>query len=234
MTNSVQEEINDRINSVAKDLGLHDFYSAHLLNFCEGFYTPTDMPNATVSRSDISKNVTSCGNRTAMYTFDPRETLQRELNASGHGDRINLEDLEWPSELDDGIHALEVASNAMFVLYCLGAAFAFVALVAALAGIFFSGRLSATVNIIIDLLAFLSVGIASAIATAIAVKATQLINDKGESIGISAQKGTKFLIITWVATALLLVASLVWCVDCVAGRRRRRVSSKTSDYGTKY
>lgn len=107
------------------------------------------MPNATISKSDISKNVTACSNRTAMYNFDPRQMLQRELNESGHGN-INLTDLGWPDEVDDAIHALEVVSNAMFVLYCIGIAFAGLALISALVSIFFNGRLSAFVNIVID------------------------------------------------------------------------------------
>lgn len=230
--NDVQGEINDKINDVAQDLGLHDFYSAHLLNFCEGYYTPADMPNATISKGDISKNVTNCSNRTAMYNFDPRQMIQRELNESGHGD-INLTDLGWPDEVDDAINTLEVASNAMFVLYCIGIAFAGLALISAIISIFFSGRLSAFANIIIDMIAFLAVGIASAIATAIAVKAADVINDKGDRIGISAQKGNKFMILTWVATACLLVASLVWCFDCVVGRRNKNGNRKGS-FGQKY
>lgn len=189
------------------------------------------MPNATVSKGDISKNVTDCSNRTAMYHFNPRQMLQRELNESGHD--VNLTQLGWPDEVDDAIHALEVASNAMFVLYCIGIAFAAIALISALASIFFSGRLSAFVNIIVDMIAFLAVGIASAIATAISVKAAHIINDKGNGIGISAQKGSKFMILTWVATACLLVASMVWCFDCVVGRRNKNRNRKGS-YAGKY
>jgi hypothetical protein len=169
-----------------------------------------------------------------MYNFDPRQMIQRELNESGHGN-INLTDLGWPDEVDDAISALEVASNAMFVLYCIGIAFAGLALISALVSIFFSGRLSAFANIIIDLIAFLAVGIASAIATAISVKAADIINDKGERVGISAQKGNKFLILTWVATACLLVASLVWCFDCVVGRRNKnRYRNRKGSFGQKY
>lgn len=190
------------------------------------------MPNATVSKSDISKNVTDCSNRTAMYSFDPRQMIQRELNESGNGN-INLTDLGWPDEVDDAIQSLEVASNAMFVLYCIGIAFAGLALISAFVSIFFSGRLSAFVNIIIDMIAFLAVGIASALATAIAVKAANIINDKGDRIGISAQKGNKFMILTWVATGCLLLASLVWCFDCVIGRRNMNRNRKGA-YGPKY
>ena len=192
------------------------------------------MPNATISKSDISKNVTSCSNRTAMYNFDPRQMIQRELNESGHGD-IDLTDLGWPDEVDDAISALEVAGNAMFVLYCIGIALAGLALISALASIFFSGRLSAFANIVIDMISFLAVGIASAIATAIAVKVADIINDKGERVGISAQKGDKFLILTWVATACLLVASLLWCFDCVFGRREKnRNRNRKGSFGHKY
>ena len=190
------------------------------------------MPNATLKKSAISKNVTACSNRTAMYNFDPGQMLQRELNTSGHGN-INLTDLGWPSEVDSAIHALEIASNAMFVLYCIGIAFAFLALLSALISIFFAGRLSAFVNIGIDLIAFLAVGIASALATAIAVKAADVVNDKGERVGISAQKGTRFMVLTWVATACLFVASLVWCADCVVGRRDK-MRSRKGGYGQKY
>lgn len=187
------------------------------------------MPNATVSKSDISKNVTDCSNRTAMYSFDPRQMLQRELNESGHGN-INLTDLGWPDEIDDAIHALEIISNAMFVLYCIGIAFAALALISGLISIFFNGRLSAFVNIIIDMIAFLAVGIASALATALSVKAANIINDKGERVGVSAQKGSKFMILTWVATACLLVASLVWCFDCVVGRKRNQRTARKGKF----
>lgn len=218
ITNSIESEINDGLNSFAKDLGLHDFYSAHILDFCEGFYTPTDMPNATFSKSDIHRNVTSCSNRTAMYSFNPRQTLQLELNQTGHGN-INLTDLEWPSQVDDGLHALKVASQATFVLYCIAIGFMALAMLTALLSFFFEGRLSSFINVVVDWLAFVAMGIASAIVTAIIVKAADLINKYGNDIGISAQKGGRFLIITWVATGLMFIASIVWCFDCIVGRR---------------
>ena len=219
----MQSEINDQLNDLAKDLGLHDFYSAHLLNFCEGFYTPTDTPNATISKSDIDKNVTACSNRTAMYSFNPRETLQRELDESEYGSKINLTELGWPDSIDDAIQTLEMASNAMFVLYCIGIAFAALSLILALASLFTApgGKMSACANVSVELIAFLAVGIASALATAIGVKAAEIVNDKGEDVGVSAQRGSKFMALTWVATACLLVASFVWCFDCFAGRKRR-------------
>ncbi|KAK5127201.1 hypothetical protein LTR85_008563 [Meristemomyces frigidus] len=225
VTNSIESDLSDDLSSFAKDLGLHDFYSAHILDYCEGYYTPGPVPNATMSKHDIHRNVTSCSNKTAGYTFDPRTTLQQELAKSGHSN-INLTDLDWPSDVDKGLHALRVASKAMFILYCIAIAFIGVAFVLALVCIFFDGRLSAFVNVLVDWLAFLAIGLASAIATAIAVESADVINKYGNDVGISAQKGSKFLVLTWVATAVMLVASMVWCFDCIVGRKHQKTSKR--------
>jgi len=228
VTNSIESDINNEFASLANDLGLHDFYSAHILDFCEGYYEPGPVPNATLSRSSIRKNVTSCSNKTAMYTFDPRTILQQELNRTGRGS-VNLTALEWPSQVNKGLQALRIASRAAFILYCIAIGFTAVATLFALLSIFFDGRLSAFINVLIDWLAFLAVGLASAIVTAIIVKATDVLNKYGSDIDISATKGTKFLVLTWVATAVMLIASMVWCFDCILGTRKNR-SSRKGDY----
>ncbi|KAK4545672.1 hypothetical protein LTR36_002625 [Oleoguttula mirabilis] len=225
VTNSIESDISDDLSSFAKDLGLHDFYSAHILDYCEGYYTPGPVPNATLSKHKIHKNVTSCSNKTAGYTFDPKTTLQQELNKSGHSN-INLTDLDWPSDVDKGLHALRIASKAMFILYCIAIAFIAIALLLALLCIFFDGRLSAFVNVLVNWLAFLAIGLASAIATAIAVKSADVINKYGNDVGISAQKGTRFLVLTWVATGVMLIASMVWCFDCIIGRKQHKGSRR--------
>lgn len=215
-------------------MGLHDFYTAHILDYCEGFYTPGPVPNTTLSRSSIQKNVTACSNKTALYTFDPQTTLQKELNQSGHSN-VNLTSLQWPSEVSTGLRALRIAQRATFVLYCIGIGFISIALVCAVLGIFLEGRLSAFINVLVDWLAFIAIGLASAIATAVMVKSTDVINHYGNDIGINAYKGSKFLVLTWVATGLMLVASVVWCFDCIAGHRRQRTrTNKSYDREPKY
>jgi hypothetical protein len=209
------------VQSVAKDLGLHDFYSAHILDYCEGYYEPGPVPNATLKKSSINKNVTSCSNMTALYNFDPRAVLQAELNKTGNSD-VNLTDLNWPSGIDKGLQALRITTKTMFVLYCIAIGFIAVAFFLALVGFVLNGRLSAFVNVLVDWLAFIAVGLASALSTAIAVKATHVINKYGNEIGVSANKSGKFLAITWVATGIMLVASMVWCMDCIVGRGHRR------------
>ncbi|KXT07287.1 hypothetical protein AC578_428 [Pseudocercospora eumusae] len=219
ITNSIESDIQDLITSTARDLGLHDFYTAHLMTYCEGYYKPAPVPNATLPKHDISKNVTNCSNRTAMYDFNPEEILQRELSASGTG--IDLSDLDWPQDIQKGINALRISAKATFVLYCIAIGFIGIAWLSAGIAFCLQGRLSALVNVVLDWLALIVLGIASAIATAVAVKASDVINKYGNDIGVSAGKGKKFLIITWVATGLLLLASILWCVDCCFGGRRK-------------
>jgi len=139
----IQSSLNDVASALAKSLRIHDFYSGHLLNYCEGYYTPGPIANLT---ADPSKNVTFCSNHTSFFHFDPAAVIQNELKPG-----LNISDLKWPSAIQDGIRAVELATKVMFVLYCVGAAAAGGALVGALLGVWASGRLSAVVNLMVAL-----------------------------------------------------------------------------------
>lgn len=157
--NTVQKEVNEAISDVAKTLNIHDFYSAHLLDYCEvrpmifrlglrrktyvdsamkqGYFTPTPFQNLT---SQPSKNITHCSNETSFFHFDPGAIIQNELKPG-----INLTDLSWPSAIQDGVRAVEGATDLMFVLYFMGAATTGVALIAALVGVREVWRYSAVI-----------------------------------------------------------------------------------------
>lgn len=76
-----------------------------------------------------------------MFHFDPAKAIQNELKSG-----INLTDLQWPDAVQDGIQAIRLASNVMFVLYCIGIAAVGLALIGALIGVFASGRFAAMAN----------------------------------------------------------------------------------------
>ncbi|KAI4244125.1 MAG: hypothetical protein L6R40_003109 [Gallowayella cf. fulva] len=138
LENSIKGEVNDLIGDIARKLNIHDFYSAHLLDYCEGFFTPGPIGNKTV---DVDKNVTRCSNHTAMFHFDPTSVIQKELKPG-----ISLADLHWPSAIKDAVHAVELASKAMFVLYCIGVAATGLALGGAFLGVFSEGRAAPLIN----------------------------------------------------------------------------------------
>lgn len=70
-------------------------------------------------------------------------------------------------------------------------------------------------------LAFLALGIASGIETAVVVKVVDALNQYGGQIGVAAYKGTIFMVFTWVATGVMLAATLTWLVDCCIPRRNK-------------
>ena len=193
---------------------------------------------------DPWKNITRCSNQTALFSFNSTDALQSELNPN-----VKLSDLKWPQQVEDAIQAIEIASRVMFVLYCIGVGFVGIAIIGAIIAFLTDGRISAFINFMFDFvstsciahiltiilmipqLAFLALGIASAIATAIIVKVVDVINQYGGEIGIAAYKGRNFLIFTWIATALLLIASFGWLVDCCVGRRRKRTYVRDSKEG---
>ncbi|KAF1837474.1 hypothetical protein BDW02DRAFT_128975 [Decorospora gaudefroyi] len=223
ISSSITETINSEIDELRARLGIEDWYSAHMLNYCAGQYEPEEAANATLSQDDISKNVTGCVGQRAMYKFEPTRIIQDALDKTGVD--VTLEDLHWPEDIQDGIDALNALMAAMFVLYVIAICLIFVALVAAIVAVLTSGRLSAFINVLIATLAFLAIGLASALVTAVVVKATDIINDKGEDIGLAASWGGKFLALTWVATALMLIVVLAWIVEFCMGRRRKNRQS---------
>jgi len=79
-------------------------------------------------------------------------------------------------------------------------------------------------------LAFLTIGIASGLATAVIVKAVDTINKYGHDIGIAGYKGARFLGMTWAATGVMLLASMLSIAQCCVGRRRHRPSGEKAAY----
>ncbi|KAL8637142.1 MAG: hypothetical protein Q9228_005556 [Teloschistes exilis] len=211
--NSIKGDVNDLIGDIARKFNIHDFYSAHLLDYCEGYYTPSAFANAT---AEPHKNVTQCSNRTALFHFDPSSVIQKELKPG-----ITLDDLHWPSAIKNAVRAVEIASKVMFVLYCIGAAATGLALLGAFLGVLSGGRLAALSNNMLAFLAFMALGIASAIASAIMSKVVDEVNKHGTDVGVTAARGKTFLGLTWTATVLMFITAIAWIYEFVAHRRQQ-------------
>ena len=74
--------------------------------------------------------MTYCSNQTSFFHFDLGAVIQNELKPG-----LKLTDLSWPSAIEDGVHAVEDATDVIFVLYIIGAATTGAALIAALVGV---------------------------------------------------------------------------------------------------
>ena len=62
--------------------------------------------------------------------------------------------------------------------------------------------------------------VASATATGIINKVVQIINSNGNSIGISATKGIKFVGMTWASDILMLFTGFVWLFHLFHSRKQ--------------
>ncbi len=164
--------------------------------------------------------------------FDISKQLNQELEIGPL--HINLSTISWPSEIQDGLNALNTALDATFILYAIGIAAAGCAILASLVAFFLHGsRLISFGNWGLATISFLSLLIASIIVTVIQSKATNLINKYGNEIGVYAYKGQKYLILTWVAVAVMFLAMLAWVAEFCVGKRNRgrEYTEKSSRHG---
>jgi hypothetical protein len=153
--------------------------------------------------------------------FDITDEISKELQIGKYN--ISLEDIGWPDAIQDGLNALNIATNATFVLYAIGIAAAGCAILAALLAFFLHGsRLISFGNWGLTSLSFLAFLVASIIVTIVQKKATHVLNKYGNDIGLYAYKGVKFLTLTWVAVAVMFLASAAWVVEFCIGRKNKK------------
>lgn len=197
-------DINDYHKSIAKDIGVHDFYSLHVLDMCSGWWGKNSSNHASSYR-----DVLYCSPRHGLST--PRFTgiLITELSRSSL--KLDIyKDIHWPGIISRQIKQLRFAYRAMGATYFLSMAATGAALIGSVIGLVTNGRLSAMLNIGLSLLAFLSLTIASACATAVMTKTVNIINEHANKIDVNATRGGRFLAMTWIASVLSLIAALAW------------------------
>ena len=206
----------------------------------QGYFTPTPFTNLT---SQPSKNITFCSNQTTFFSFDPGAVIQNELKPG-----VKLTDLNWPTAIENGVHAVKGATDVIFVLYLAGAIATGMALIAALVGVREVFRYSAMICSMLSSvrhpqvfhglshlakllqLAFGCLLLASSIATILISKVVDVLNKHGNDIGIYAYKGETFIAMTWAATLLTLIAGFYWMWEFIRERRGGAFLGKGGGY----
>lgn len=176
----ISVENSNLLNSVARSLGLHDFYQVGLWNFCEGYN---------------NEGVTYCSSPVPLYWFNPVEVLVSELLA---GAKIAL-----PSAVTTILTLLRLGSQVMMAFFTAGTALNFVLIFLtplALCTRWFSLALS-----ILGVISSILVGVAAIIATVITVAAKVALTAQDE-LNISADIGIKMFVFMWIAAILSVIA----------------------------
>lgn len=221
---SVIDEVNDlvggAVDDVANALGISDWYSIHVMDACEGQFEP----NATADGTSL--NVTDCTNSKPGNRFNMTKLLDKSISV-GPVD-VSLNDLGYTDEIQEKVDILNDALLGLFILYVLGMGFSGIVICGSVGAFLAPARRSmALVNLIAALLGCLSLIIASILITVAVTKGVNEINDVGEEFGLEVQRGNKFLILSWVAAAVMISTTIFWGVRFgFLKKRAKRTTSK--------
>ncbi|KAK1081009.1 hypothetical protein LTR33_005054 [Friedmanniomyces endolithicus] len=112
------------------------------------------------------------------------------------------------------------------IIYWIGVVLTAVAFILGLVGLVRPTRKLALLNVVGTLPGFLFMFLASAVTHGVAVGADHLVNFIGQDLGISGEKGVKFLQLTWSTTVLLLINMACWGLFCfLSGRGNQNAGS---------
>lgn len=191
------------LNSVARSLGLHDFYQVGIWNFCEGYLDEYVCPLSLSSLLTLNRGVTFCSEPKQFYWFNPVEILVGELLA---GAQIAL-----PSQVVTILDLLKIGSMVMYGFFMAGLIFNFFLLF--LTPLVIRTRWYSLLVTLIGTIATILVVVASIIATVIMVAAKVALTAQDE-LNIRADIGVKFFAFMWVAAGCTLLA---WCLHAGMG-----------------
>ncbi|SLM40952.1 Actin cortical patch SUR7/pH-response regulator PalI [Lasallia pustulata] len=166
------------INSIARTLGLHDFYQVGLWNFCEGYY---------------GQGITDCSKPRTLYWFNPVQIILDELLA---GATIAL-----PANIVSALTLVRVVSHWMFGLFLTGACTAFVSVFLTPLSIY--SRLLTLPIAVLAFVSALATTVATVIATVMFVIFKNVLANAAAEINIGAALGTKMFVFMWIASSFI-------------------------------
>lgn len=206
------------INSIARSIGLHDFYQVGLWNFCEGY---------------DNEGITSCSQTQTLYWFNPVEIIVSQLLA---GASIAL-----PTEVTNILDLVQIASNWMFACFLVGACLTFLCIFFCPMAFSKKPRWEHKAKRIflrqlpITLLAFLA-ALFTTVATVIATVMWIIFRDtftSASEVNIEAHIGSEMFAFMWIATGFNLIGFIMQLgtccgVCCCTGRRKAERISRVA------
>jgi hypothetical protein len=210
-----QSAFNQLTTFIAKKLGLQDYYSIHMMDYCFGSYN--------LHSTSIGTTVSGCSTRTVLFAFDPMPILQKALDKAGIG--IAVEQLNWPQALQDGISQLKLIAHIAFATYSLAISLCFCTIIAC--GYWMSpyshgSRRIVALTLTISGAAFGSLMCASVMVTILMEKGEFHAGKYGRLMGITVFRGNGYLGLTWAAMLMALAGMVTVGGECC--RRRNRMA----------
>ncbi|KAB8227746.1 SUR7/PalI family protein [Aspergillus alliaceus] len=214
------------INSIARSIGLHDFYQVGLWNFCEGYN---------------DSGITKCSKPETLYWFNPVEIIMSELLS---GATIAL-----PGNITDALKIARIASHWMFALFILSTVLTFIMIF--LSPLATSSRPPQTISpdananaahpahrrrtfiflralpfSILTFLTALFTVVATVVATVMFIIFKNVFTSEDYNLNIEAELGTRMLVFMWIASGCNLISFILQlgscCAACCGGRKARK------------
>lgn len=192
----------------AKDLGLNDFYTSYLWNFCAG----------TV-KNENEWPLDHCNKSSATYTFDVEKIVDLEAKDASK--------VDFPSSVRKVQKAVNTVSRFMMACYALAGVATLATFIIGWFGLL--SRWGSCVTSIFANAAFVFLLAASICVTSLAYAIKGAFNKAFDSFGVEATVGRSWISATWVATLFSFGAAVFWMMSmcCCSGRRDRVMSGKT-------
>ncbi|GAW12954.1 hypothetical protein ANO14919_023270 [Xylariales sp. No.14919] len=189
-------------NSIARTLGLHDFYQVGLWNFCEGYN---------------DEGITHCSKPDASFWFNPIKIILDEL--------LSGASIALPSEINDILTILRLAYHIMFGFF-LGGLILDGFLIVTSPIVLYSRWWSLPAGLISGI-ASLAVVVAAILGTVIAYVFRAALNSQPD-LGVEASLGTEMLSFIWTAAAFNFLAFIIHASlgCCCTSRRDMRKGRK--------
>ncbi|KAB5554759.1 SUR7/PalI family-domain-containing protein [Coniochaeta sp. 2T2.1] len=183
------------INSIARTLGLHDFYQVGLWNFCEGYN---------------GEGITFCSTPQTLYWFNPVEVLTNELFA---GATIAL-----PTQIITVLNILRLASQIMFGFFLTACVLTF--LLVLLSPLVLWSRWYSLPFALISLVDAILIVAASVIGTVMSW-VFKYAAESQSALNIRAAVGTRMLVFVWIASGFALLAFVIHAgLGCCCASKR--------------
>ncbi|KAK3997414.1 hypothetical protein QBC44DRAFT_280385 [Cladorrhinum sp. PSN332] len=205
-----QDAIDKALGSVAKAIGVKEYYSVHIGNLCEGEYTPL------FSNPEAKVDVKKCTPKFSVARTNLSKSLDEELSVGPFKFRLSEIDIvDTIQDVLDLIPRLLAAMGFFFLFATIFLSFGFVGAVALFATDFkFNGVQK---YLMLGTLGFSSIGwvmagIGTVGITFAAEKIKKEVNEHGEKFGMSANTSGGLYFLMWSSSVLagLAVATLAY------------------------
>ena len=216
------------INSIARSLGLHDFYQVGLWSYCEGY----------------GNQISDCSKPRTLYWFNPVEIILSELLSGATSiiypyiliSRASLMDflVALPNNIATILGLVRTVSHWMFALFLVSAPLSFICMLLTPLSIY--SRLLTLPIACLTFLCALTTTAACIIATALFIIFRNVVVSQGANINIGASVGVKMFAFMWTAAAGAITGWLVqmgMCCCCASRRdvKRGKKIGRRSAYG---